>query len=219
VGSDVHEVHARSDQVSHIDILAYNSNCVVVPRRWFLRICLFRVFSSMSDDPCRLMTNLAQKIDEPTATALGTSIRASQRSGAGAPVAVQGSRHGTRRAHRSTAQGRGRTRRRPIAGAHRRARSTTRRVRPSHDAHRCVDASGVCVRAAAAVAVATRRASVERDGGAAARAVRRLRMRWTKAARIDRPVALRAPRCDPGHRAFPVPHRSQSALSRKPWRA
>ena len=60
MGSDVHEVHARSDQVSHIAILAYNSNCVVVPRRWFLRICLFRVFSSMSDDPCRLMTNLAR---------------------------------------------------------------------------------------------------------------------------------------------------------------
>ena len=158
----------------------------------------------MSDDPRRLRPNL-----EPTATALGTSTLA-RHNGAVLvrPVAVQGSRHGSRRAHRSPAQGRDRTRRRPIAVAHRRARFTTSRVRRSYDAHPCVDDPGVRVGAAAAVEVSrlgARRSSAME--GAAARVVAwRPRMRWTKAARIDRPVALRAPRYDHGDRAFPVHH-------------
>ena len=164
-------------------------------------------FPPMSDDPCRLTTNLDRTSTRSTNRRQRRSARsltrASNRSGAGGPVAVHGSRHGTRRAHRSPAQGRGRMRRRPIAGAHRRARWTTRRVRRCR-ANPCVDESGVVGAAAADVAVATRRASVGRDGGVAARVVRRLRMRWTKTARIDRPVALRAPRYDP----FPIHPRS-----------
>lgn len=67
VGGGVHEVHARSDQISRIAYSHFSAHTLTVYQSHgggSSRICVFRVFPPpMSDDPCRLTTNLDRRTD------------------------------------------------------------------------------------------------------------------------------------------------------------
>ena len=67
MGGGVHEVHARSDQISRIAYSHFSAHTLTVYQSHgggSSRICVFRVFPPpMSDDPCRLTTNLDRRTD------------------------------------------------------------------------------------------------------------------------------------------------------------